>query len=237
MPEQNGMREQAVPETTTDVTPSVPVTAEGALAAGESTAGPADVAPARTESSAELGDDLLALANTMAIEAQQFLTTLTEVAAGANPDAAVPLALLAVSDLLAAGSRLGAIVDVVPDEQFEPDDGPDPDLDPLRTGLVNLFADLDDYVLAADPLLSTSLSQGSLSGDLASVSQALSQGLVHYRAGHVVEALWWWQFSYVAFWGDAAANALRVLLSVLAHLRLDVDDEVAADAEFDALHR
>lgn len=183
-----------------------------------------------------LSEDLRALAERTATEAEHFLTTVTEVASGSNPDAAVPLVLLAVSDLVAAGSRLGAIVDIVPDERFEPDDGPDPDVDPLRTALVNLFADLDDYVLATDPLLSTTLSRGSLSGDLAAISQALSLGLVHYRAGHALEALWWWQYSYVALWGDAAANALRVLLSVLAHLRLDVDDDIAADAEFDALH-
>jgi len=160
----------------------------------------------------------------------------TEVASGANPDAAIPLLLLAVSDLVAAGSRLGAIVDVVPEERFEPDDGPDPDAEPLRTGLANLLDGLDEYTQVVDPLVSASVTHGSVSGDLAVIAQALSQGLVHYRAGHVVEALWWWQFSYVSSWGDAAASALRVLLSILAHLRLDVDDEVAADAEFDALH-
>jgi hypothetical protein len=184
-----------------------------------------------------LSADLRALAADTATEAESFLSTVTEVAAGSNPDAAVPLLLLAVSDLIATGSRLGAIVDVVPDDQFEPDDGPDPDVDPLRANLANTFEDLDEYALVADPLLSTSVSPGSLSGDLAAIAQAISQGLVHYRAGHVAEALWWWQYSYVAFWGDAAANVLRVLLSVLAHLRLDVDDEIAADAEFDALHR
>lgn len=183
-----------------------------------------------------LGEDLRALAAATAAEAARYLGTVTEVASGANPDAAIPLLLLAVSDLVAAGSRLGAIVDVVPEERFEPDDGPDPDAEPLRTGLANLLDGLDEYTQVADPLVSASVTHGSVSGDLAAIAQALSQGLVHYRAGHVVEALWWWQFSYVSSWGDAAASALRVLLSILAHLRLDVDDEVAADAEFDALH-
>ncbi|MCA1481092.1 alpha/beta fold hydrolase, partial [Bradyrhizobium sp. NBAIM08] len=36
----------------------------------------------------------------------------------ANPDAAIALLLLAVSDVLAAGARLGAMVDVVPAERF-----------------------------------------------------------------------------------------------------------------------
>ena len=34
--------------------------------------------------------------------------------------------LLALSQLLLAGARLGAITDVVPSERFEPDAGPDP---------------------------------------------------------------------------------------------------------------
>ena len=32
------------------------------------------------------------------------------------------------------------------------------------------------------------------------------------------------------------ASALRVVQSILAHLRLDADEDVVADAEFDALH-
>lgn len=180
--------------------------------------------------------DLRALAAATAVEADRYLQTVTEVASGANPDAAIPLLLLAVSELIAAGSRLGAITDVVPDERFEPDDGPDLDAEPLRTGLANLLDGIDEYVHVADVLVSSELTAGSLSGDLATIAQALAQGLTHFRAGHVLEALWWWQFSYVSAWGDAAACALRVLLSLLAHLRLDVDDEVAANAEFDALH-
>ena len=49
-------------------------------------------------------------------------------------------------------------------------------------------------------------------------------------------ALWWWQYSYLANWGERASAVLRVLQGVLGHLRLDVDDEVAAEAEFHALH-
>ena len=37
-------------------------------------------------------------------------------------------------------------------------------------------------------------------------------------------------------WGARAAASLRALLTILRHLRLDVDDEAAAEAEFDALH-
>jgi hypothetical protein len=191
---------------------------------------------ARPVADLRVSDDLVALAATTAVEAERYLTTVTEVASGANPDSAIPLLLLAVSDVIAAGSRLGAITDVVPDERFEPDDGPDPDTEPLRVGLANLLEGLDEYAEVSDPLVGSTVANGTLSDDLAAIAQALTQGLTHYRAGHVLESLWWWQFSYVSSWGDAAASALRVLLSVLAHLRLDVEDDVAADAEFDALH-
>lgn len=183
-----------------------------------------------------LGEDLTDLAATVAEEAGTFVDTLTEVAAGANPEAAIPLLLLAVSDVLAVGARLGAVVDIVPLERFEPDVGPDDDLDPLRLGLENLFEGLDAYLEIADPLLGGDPVQSSLSGDLVHVTGALAQGLQHYRAGQVTEALWWWQYSYLANWGERASSALRVLQTVLAHLRLDVDEDVAAEAEFRALH-
>lgn len=185
----------------------------------------------------ELDGDLTALAAGTAHEARRYLTTVTEVAAGANPDAAIPLLLLAISDLLASGSRLGAIVDVVPAQRFEPDDGPDVDLEPLRRGLENLLEGIDEYTDVADPLVTAEVGVGSISGDLVTVAQAAAQGLQHFEAGHVSEALWWWQYSYLSSWGERGAAALRALLSVLAHLRLDVPDDVAAEAEFEALHQ
>ena len=37
------------------------------------------------------------------------------------------------------------------------------------------------------------------------------------------EALWWWQFSYVASWGNLAGAMLNALLSIVTHDRLDVE--------------
>ena len=51
----------------------------------------------------------------------------------------------------------------------------------------------------------------------------------------MLEALWWWQFSYLSDWGERASSVLRTLQTMLAHLRLDVEDDVAAEAEYDAL--
>ncbi len=179
--------------------------------------------------------DLREIAEGMAAQAHAFLTTATQVASGAAPGAVLPLLLLALSDALAAGARLGAMGDVVPVERFEPDAGRDTDVDPLRTALSQLFDGFDDYAEITDPLVGAEVGAASLSGDLACVAECLAKGLQHYDGGRELEGLWWWQFSYVSLWGERAASALRVLQLALAHLRLDVEDDVAAEAEYDAL--
>jgi hypothetical protein len=180
--------------------------------------------------------ELSRLAEETATDTQDYLDAVTEVAAGSSPDTAIPILLLAVSQMLLAGARLGAITDVVPSERFEPDSGPDADVDPVRTGLANLFEGLDEYADVVDPLTSGEVVRGRLTDDLADIAADLSHGLRHYPAGRIDEALWWWQFSYLSNWGVRATSALRVLQSMLGHLRLDVDSETVADAEFEALH-
>ena len=180
--------------------------------------------------------ELSRLAADTATDVRSFVEAVTTVASGTSPDVALPIVLLALSQVLASGARLGAIADVVPSERFEPDSGPEPDVDPLRVALANVFDGLDDYAEVVDPVLSGDVVRGSLSGDLAAVAADLAHGMRHFESGRVDEALWWWQFSYLSSWGSPAASALRVVLSILAHLRLDADDEVVADAEFDALH-
>lgn len=192
--------------------------------------------PRPAHTTAALDADLLAIEESTALQARTFLSTVTEVSAGTAPEAAFPLLLLALSELAAAGSVLGAIVDVVPTERFEPDVGPDADLDPLREALANVLEGVDEYTDVADPVLETDAGVSTLSGDLASIAQELTLGLAHHDAGHRSEALWWWQFSYLQIWGERTASALRVVLVLLGHLRLDVPDEVAGEAEFEALH-
>ncbi|WP_240916151.1 DUF5063 domain-containing protein [Sanguibacter sp. HDW7] len=170
-------------------------------------------------------------------QASNFVATVTHVASGATPEAAIPVLLLATTDVLASGSRLGAMVDVVPAEEFEPDSGPDTDVEPLRVALALILDGLDSYPEVVDPVLGAELDTTSLSDGLAEITLALTQGLAHHEAGHPAEALWWWQFSYLSGWGATAASAARVLASILGHLRLDVDDDVAAEAEYDALQR
>ena len=189
-----------------------------------------------TDDRADEAMELHRLAEETSTDAQTYLDAVTEVAAGSSPDTAIPVLLLAISQILLAGARLGAITDVVPSERFEPDAGPDPDIDPVRTGLANLLEGLDEYADIVDPLTSGELIRGILSDDLADVAADLAHGLRHYRDGRIDEALWWWQFSYLSTWGVRATSALRVLQSMLGHLRLDVDADTVADAEFEALN-
>ena len=183
-----------------------------------------------------VGPELAALAAGTAAGARAYLSTVTEVATGRMDSTALSVLLLAVSQALLAGAHLGAVADVVPARRFEPDAGPDPDVDPVRAGLANVLEGLDDYADVVDPLTDATLVRGALSDDLAAVAADLEHGLRHHERGEVTEALWWWQFSYLSSWGQRASAALRAVQSLLAHLRLDVDAETVSDAEFDALH-
>lgn len=181
-------------------------------------------------------DELAVLAAECAQEARTYLASVSVVASGAEPDTAIPVLLLAVSQVLGMGGRLGAITDVVPEDRFETDPGPDKDIDPVYLALAELLDGLDEYADLVDPVTSVEITKGSLAADISLVASALTHGLGHYDAGRVSEAMWWWQFSYLSAWGERAASALRVLQTLLGHLRLDADDEVVLEAEFDALH-
>ncbi len=195
-------------------------------------------APSAVAPGAEFDDfaEFAGLADDSAVQARAYVRAVTEVASGSSPDIAIPVLLLATAQLLLAGSRLGAVQDVVLDERFEPDPGPDADVEALRHNLANLFEGIDDYADLVDPVTQAELTKGSLSNDMTEIALALAHGLSHYDAGRRVEALWWWQFSYLSTWGERAAASLRVLQSIIAHLRLDADEDIVADAEFDALH-
>jgi hypothetical protein len=176
------------------------------------------------------------LAVEVAAESRAFLETVTHVAAGDGDQASVSLLHLALSRILATGARLGAQRDVVPADRFEPDAGPDDDVDPLRLGLAAALGEQDGYLETIDPQVEDEVALGSISDDIACVASDVAHGLRHLEAGRVEEALWWWQYAYLATWGQRGAAAQRALVSLLAHDRLDVDPDIAAEAEFDALH-
>ena len=79
------------------------------------------------------------LAQSIADQSESFLLALREIAYSGDRGIVVPLLLLEVSQMLFAGARLGVQTDFVPQEQFEPDAGPDPDLDLMRERLAELL--------------------------------------------------------------------------------------------------
>jgi Domain of unknown function (DUF5063) len=185
-----------------------------------------------------LHSDLEDFAQQIADQVESFLLALRAIARGETTGGhAVSLLLLEVSQVLLAGARLGVQTDFEPVEKYEPDAGPDPDLDEMRLRLAVLLEGVDAYTEVFDPYTDPpDVTPSLLSDDLTSMATALAHGLRHFKSGRVHEALWWWQFSYVASWGNEASSALRALQSVVSHDRLDAEfeseqDQVAAAGE------
>jgi hypothetical protein len=171
------------------------------------------------------GDGWHPLAKRVAAQARDFLDGVGALATGQGGDEVVPLLLLEVSQILLAGAQLGASQDVIPPGNWEPDVGADPDLDQLRAGLAARLVNCDEYAELFDPYADTRPTAFRLSDDLAAVAADLIHGLQHYEAGRSLEALWWWQYSYVNHWGTHGGAALRALHAIVAHALLDVAEE------------
>jgi hypothetical protein len=178
-----------------------------------------------------LHSDLEDFAQQIADQVESFLIALQAIARGeAAGGEAISLLLLEVSQVLLAGGRLGVHADFTPADEYEPDAGPDPDLDVMRLRLAVLLESVDAYTEVFDPYVDPpELAPALLSDDLTSIAASLAHGLRHYRDGRVSEALWWWQFSYVSSWGNDASAVLRALQSVVAHDRLDAEFESEQD--------
>jgi len=165
----------------------------------------------------------------IADQIESFLLALRAIAREGNGAQAVSLLLLEISQVLLAGARLGAQLDFEPREEYQPDVGPEADIDEMRLRLAEMLDSIDTYSFVFDPYL-PDMVQSKLSDDLTSIATDLDNGLRHYRQGNVEEALWWWQFSYVSNWGNLAGAALNALLTVVAHDRFDTDFEETVEA-------
>jgi hypothetical protein len=163
-------------------------------------------------------------AQQIADQVESFLIALQAIAREGDVGRAISLLLLEISQVLLAGARLGAQRDFEPRAEYQPDVGPEPDIDEMRLRLAEMLGPIDTYGLVFDPYV-PELVESQLSDDLTSIATDLENGLRHYRLGNVDEALWWWQFSYVSSWGNLAGAALNALLSVVAHDRLDAEIE------------
>ncbi|MEO5663772.1 MAG: DUF5063 domain-containing protein [Nocardioides sp.] len=165
----------------------------------------------------------------IADQIETFLISLRAIAREGNGAQAVSLLLLEISQVLLAGARLGAQLDFQPREEYQPDVGPEADIDDMRLRLASMLDSVDTYSFVFDPYL-PDVVQSQLSDDLTSIAIDLDNGLRHYKLGNVAEALWWWQFSYVNNWGNLAGAALNALLTVVAHDRFDTDFEETVEA-------
>ncbi len=161
-------------------------------------------------------------AQQIADQVESFLLALKAIAREGDGGRAISLLLLEISQVLLAGARLGAQRDFQPRLEYQPDVGPEPDLDEMRLRLAVMLDSIDTYGLVFDPY-DPELVESQLSDDLTSIAYDLENGLRHYRRGDVDEALWWWQFSYVSSWGNLAGATLNALLSVVSHDRLDAE--------------
>jgi hypothetical protein len=181
--------------------------------------------PAVTSRPAVLDEATIDFAQGIADQVESFLIALREIARGeVDGGQAISLLLLEVSQLLLAGGRLGVHVDFDRPGAYEPDAGPDPDLDAMRHRLGLLLEGVDAYTVNFDPYADPpELVSSLLSDELTSIASTLAHGLRHFKSGRVPEALWWWQFSYVSSWGNEASGALRALQSVVTHDRLDTE--------------
>ena len=179
-----------------------------------------------TELNVGFDSDTEDFAQQIADQVESFLVALQAIARDEDGGRAISLLLLEVSQVLLAGARLGVQSDFTPAEEFQPDAGPDPDLDPMRLRLARLLDGVDMYAEVFDTYGEPEIVNSMLSDDLTSIATSLAHGLRHYRAGRIDEALWWWQFSYVASWGTEASGVLRALQSIVSHDRLDAEFEI-----------
>ncbi len=187
-----------------------------------------DVGAADMPSEAVSDLDTEDFAQQIADQIETFLLALRAIAREGDVGRAISLLLLEVSQVLLAGARLGAQRDFTPPGEYQPDVGPDADLDTMRLRLADMLDSLDTYSFVFDPY-APEMVDSQLSDDLTSIASDLDNGLRHFRSGDVEEALWWWQFSYVSSWGNLAGAVLNALLSVVAHDRLDADVDLDSD--------
>src|SRR5690349_7130845 len=119
-------------------------------------------------------------AASIADSVESFLIALRAASREQDGGTVISLLLLEISQVLLAGARLGAQVDFEPRSEYQPDVGPESDLDDMRLRLATLFGGVDTYSLVFDPY-DPEVVDSSLSDDLTSIASDLENGLRHYR--------------------------------------------------------
>src|SRR3546814_895852 len=94
--------------------------------------------------------ELEEFAQQIADQVESFLVALQAIAHDADGGRGISLLLLEVSQVLLAGARLGVQADFSTAEEFQPDAGPDPDLDEMRLRLARMLDGVDIYAEVFD---------------------------------------------------------------------------------------
>ena len=90
-------------------------------------------------------------AREIADSVESFLLALRAIAREADAGQAISLLLLEISQVLLAGARLGAQQDFTPISEYQPDVGPEADIDDLRLRLADMLGNVDTYSFVFDP--------------------------------------------------------------------------------------
>jgi len=96
---------------------------------------------AALEALVEVETEMARLADDIAASVSTFLDSLRVIATQATGSQAVSLLLLQISQVCLAGAKLGAQRDFAPRDDYQPDVGPDADLDDLRLRLAELLGE------------------------------------------------------------------------------------------------
>src|SRR5688572_32531876 len=122
--------------------------------------------------SAQLDGETEDFAQQIADQVESFLLALKAIAREDDGGRAISLLLLEISQVLLAGARLGAQVDFEPRSEYQPDVGPDADLDDMRLRLAKLLGGVDTYSFVFDPY-DPDVVDSQLSDDLTSIASDL----------------------------------------------------------------
>src|SRR5690349_10790404 len=132
----------------------------------------------------DLDPEIEEFAQQIADAVESFLVSLQAMSREENAGTVVPLLLVEVSQILFAGARLGAQQDFKPAAEYQPDVGPDPDLDAMRLRLARLLDPVETYTYNFDPY-APEIVEAQLSDDLTAIATDLANGLRHHRSGDV----------------------------------------------------
>ncbi|MDR0945706.1 MAG: DUF5063 domain-containing protein [Bifidobacteriaceae bacterium] len=151
----------------------------------------------------------------------------TDIAAGLAPEALLSLLAWATADASLTASRLAAVADFDSSPSEQPLDI-EFDLDALRNSLVNALHGIDAYNELSDPRDDdVEVVEASLTDDILITVSGMRTGLYYLDHGDPAEALWWWQYTCFASWGERITSAQHIVQGLIAEARLAQDHERA----------